>query len=634
MTRRRLQVAVAAVGILAVLGLLAMPGSIGPTMAAWSDKVLGASVFGTSTTANKAYARAVSTYGHIDRLVTGANDFGPVRSFTTHTSPVRFSDSGWTEGRDSGLLGLVTAGGRGRSCSRSEITSPNECPSPAPAPTPRAYAESRATDLQVNVLGGLGTLMSSGSGDVVATAACRPGQTGVTTLTGNAFTVRGTPLAIPAANTEQSVTVRPPLSAFRYTGTLRHVRIQEHNRASSQLWLRATSVGALTGTLEWQVDMLVVSAECGLFRDPSPEPAFPTSGIAMTTALLAARLVEPPAATEIGCTETAPTEPDPASATSDSESTTPPSEQLSPAPAGLPIPVPETSPAVEPDATLTEPCTTPVPTVLDALPGPQEPTSTATDEGQDHTVTVDESDRGNDARPQTTSPVTPTTSKDTPADAALDMPDSPTTETPPTSTPADPTTLIPAESSPAVPAPAAGPRYPVEVGLGTAFGVLSEDGTDLGTATILDVRTDPGCAIAVQLQVTTSPTIGPTRWASVNRSDLQEVLADGTVTPVGAPAGNCTIPGPELMSVLDPISTYRGWITLAPLSPGSRLMLRPPGTAGWIFPAPAPAEQPTVDSPAPPPEPSNPSVVDTADAPPTQPDQDPTPAETPSTPDE
>ncbi|MGW5323970.1 hypothetical protein [Rhodococcus pyridinivorans] len=624
MTRRRLQTALAAVGILAVLGLLAMPGSLGSTMAAWSDKVLGTSVFSTSTAANKAYARAVSTYGSIDRLVTAPSTFGPVRSFTTNNSSIRFSDSGWTEGRDSGLLGLVTAGGRGRSCSRSEIASPNECASSAPAPAPRSYADSRATDLQVNVLGGLGTLMSSGAGEIVATAACRPGQTGVATLTGNAFTVRGTPLAIPAANTEQSVTVRPTLSAFRYTGTLRHVRIQEHNRASSQLWLRATSVGALTGTLEWQVDMLVASAECGLFRDPSPEPGFPTSGIAMTTGLLAARLVEPPTTAEDGCPETAPTEPDPKSASSDSESTTPPSEPLSPAPAVLPIPAPEIDPAVESDATLTQPCTTPGPTVLDALPGPQEPTSTGTDEGQDPPVIVDESDRADDARPKTTAPTTP---EDTPTDTAPDAPDSPTTETPTTSTPADMATPTPTESSPAASAPAAGPTQPVEVGLGTAFGVLAEDGTDLGTATITDVRTDPGCATAVHLQVTTSPTTGPTRWASLNRSDLQEILADGTVAPVDAPAGHCVIPGPAVASVLDPDSTSSGWILLAPVSPGSRLMLRPPATAGWIFPVPAPATPPvsTTSTVPAPPDPS--SAADDPDSVPAPSNSDPTPAE-------
>ncbi|WP_301951982.1 hypothetical protein [Rhodococcus rhodochrous] len=41
--------------------------------------------------------------------------------------------------------------------------------------------------------------------------------------------------------------------------------------------MTATSVGALTGTLEWQVDMLVTSAECGRSAIlPPNRPSTPT----------------------------------------------------------------------------------------------------------------------------------------------------------------------------------------------------------------------------------------------------------------------------------------------------------------------------------------------------------------------
>ncbi|WP_129975246.1 hypothetical protein [Rhodococcus sp. Q1] len=76
MTRRRLAVAVAAVGILAVLGLLAVPGPIGPTMA----EVLGTSVaFVPTTRLSSTRLRAAVAGLHSSLMLRRASRVSPPR---------------------------------------------------------------------------------------------------------------------------------------------------------------------------------------------------------------------------------------------------------------------------------------------------------------------------------------------------------------------------------------------------------------------------------------------------------------------------------------------------------------------------------------------------------------------------
>ncbi len=109
---RRRRLGVAAMGLLCGLALiLANGGVVGQTMASWSDRVVGGSVFRTSEDAGKVYARAISTHGRVDRLVS-VDQFGPVRSFTDAQRPLKFVDSGWIQGGDPGLFGVVSTEGR------------------------------------------------------------------------------------------------------------------------------------------------------------------------------------------------------------------------------------------------------------------------------------------------------------------------------------------------------------------------------------------------------------------------------------------------------------------------------------------------------------------------------------------
>lgn len=628
--RKPVQRALIGLGVLSIVALVLVNGGLaGQTMASWSDRVLGGSVFRTAEV-EQTYARALSAQGRIQRALTGGT-FGPVRSVTDTQGPFRFSDSGWTSSIDGGLLGLVAARAEGRSCSRSMNTAPNECV-PAPStgsPTPQAYATSQANRMSVSLIGG--DLLSFFSYDrtqpIVATAGCRPGQNGTGSMTGGPFTLLGSQVSFPAPNSQVSRSTTTLVS--RYTVTARSVQTYSENRATSQLWLEVANY-TLLGVLGWRMNMLVAHAECGIGIDTPPEPDLQTSGVALQADTFAARLTEPADdQNSETCIEAAPDE-------GRADDAVAPDQ---------PLPVDETSlsgedveagPTSETDLAqhsehtahdltlVATPCVDETPTALDVLAEEgvapeeevadsgdgQEPSTSARDTRTPQTTSTPTSPV-KEASTDTTTDATTTeksVEQTTPADSST--PDTPSASPTVTTTPASPADTAPA------PVPAPGPTEPTHVGVGQPFALVATDGTELGTATVTAVRNDPGCGIAVQMSVRTSSKTNEPRWNTLTSNDFRAVLADGSTTAVGSASGGCDPTRTALPQVLEPASSYAGWITFGSSPVASAVMLRPAGTAGWMFTVPAAPPSEAVPAPTP----TSPAVVpeeSTTDDPPT-----------------
>ncbi|MFD6897824.1 hypothetical protein ACFWB0_25225 [Rhodococcus sp. NPDC060086] len=595
---RRRRLGVAAVGLLCGLALiLANGGVVGQTMASWSDRVVGGSVFRTSEDAGKAYARAISTHGWLNRLVS-VDKFGPIRSFTDAQRPLKFVDSGWVQGEESGTFRVVTAEGQGRSCSRSEIATPNECtPPPSTSLPPRAYAASLANALRITAVGDLGVMMSYGTGTnptpVAATAACRPGQNGVARLTGGNFNVRGATLPIPPPNGQGSATATSP--GFRYDATLRHVRVEGQNQAKSQLWLHASSTGRVTGTVQWRVDMLLVDAECGIGMSTPPEPGLQTASVPMRADVLAAQFAQPDDSSET-CIEPTRDEIRVGDTEHKSQALSDDNQNSASDPAAGTVTDSTAERTGDHDAPAGTSCTGETPTVLDVLAqeavtpeeyavdpeGGQELSAAAqgTPTPPASTPTSPVSEAATDSTSGTAS-AEESPEHTTPVDSAT--PDTPAASPTVTTTSAPPNDTVPA------PAPTPGPTEPTSVGVGRPFALVATDGTELGTATVTAVRNEPGCGIAVQMSVRTSSKTDEPQWNTLTSNDFRAILADGSTAGVRPDEGGCDPTRTALPQVLQPATSYAGWLTFGVSPAVSTVMLRPAGTAGWTFAVPAPS---------------------------------------------
>lgn len=95
------------------------------------------------------------------------------------------------------------------------------------------------------------------------------------------------------------------------------------------------------------------------------------------------------------------------------------------------------------------------------------------------------------------------------------------------------------------------------------------------------------------------------RWNTLTYNDFRAFDADGSTTAVGPATGGCDPTRTALPQVLEPAWSYAGWITFGSSPGASAVMLRPAGTAGWIFTV--PAAPPSEAAPAP--TPASPGVV-------------------------
>lgn len=338
--------------------------------------------------------------------------------------------------------------------------------------------------------------------------------------------------------------------------------------------------------------MLVASAECGLTGGLPAEPAPPAETLRAEAFI--DRLASPPPPPTSECPS-----PDPLPAVES------PSSRAD-APPG-----PEPGDSGEITASSCSPQT-----VLDLLPDrPSTDFDGETPDGETDT------DRPDDSTP------TDTTS---PSESPAELEPEPSAPGPTASEPPGQPT---SDEAPAVPAPTPGSpplqTEPISVLVGRSFTVTAVDGTGLGTARIAEVRPIPGCATALRLEVNTSGHTGEGRWSSLDAADFRRVDDTGADLPAGGAVGDCGAPGTLLPTNLSPESGYTGWVLVGPAAPGSQLMLRPEGTAGWMFTVPAQetSAAPSVPAPAPVPDRSAPAPSSVPSPPPAAPSDERTDAE-------
>ncbi|MBB1020264.1 hypothetical protein G6030_02970 [Dietzia sp. E1] len=189
----------------------------------------------------------------------------------------------------------------------------------------------------------------------------------------------------------------------------------------------------------------------------------------------------------------------------------------------------------------------------------------------------------------------------------------------------EPTTSEPAASEPTVPTTVpAGPQEPEMVRVGREFAVVNREGVELGTARIDDIARTPGCGVELTLSIRTSAEAGPDRWASLGPGDFAEVRPSGSIRRAGTVSSDCEQSTGSRTTALSAGREYEILIAIALDDSAQQAMLRPDGTAGWMFDlpplpkvtattnpsAPAPTSSPATDAS----EPSVETSVTTAEA--------------------
>ncbi|MCT2057845.1 leucine-rich repeat domain-containing protein [Dietzia cinnamea] len=152
----------------------------------------------------------------------------------------------------------------------------------------------------------------------------------------------------------------------------------------------------------------------------------------------------------------------------------------------------------------------------------------------------------------------------------------------------------------------------------------SREGVELGTARIDDIVQTPGCGVELTLVIRTSAEEGPGRWASIGPGDFAEVRPGGTIRRAGIISPDCEQAANSKTTALSAGRQHEIIIPIALDDSAQQAMLRPDGTAGWMFDLPplpkvtattSPSASPPTSSPATAPdEPSVETSVNTAAA--------------------
>lgn len=143
---------------------------------------------------------------------------------------------------------------------------------------------------------------------------------------------------------------------------------------------------------------------------------------------------------------------------------------------------------------------------------------------------------------------------------------------------------------------AEGPQEPESVRVGREFAVVNRDGITLGTAKVEDIVRTPGCGVELTLSITTSAEAGTDRWASVAPDDFAEVRAGGSTREASRLSPDCEQAARSATTSLSPGRDHEIVIAFQLDDSADRAMLRPDGTAGWIFDLP-PLPRVTATSP-------------------------------------
>lgn len=126
---------------------------------------------------------------------------------------------------------------------------------------------------------------------------------------------------------------------------------------------------------------------------------------------------------------------------------------------------------------------------------------------------------------------------------------------------------------------------------------MNRDGVELGTAKVDDIVWTPGCGVELTLSITTSDEAGPDRWATIEPTDFAEVRPGGSTRQATRLDTECERASASRTTALSPERDYEIVIAFQLDDTAQRAMLRPEGTAGWIFDLPPLPRVATTTSP-------------------------------------
>lgn len=548
--RRRL-IGVAALAILAVVGASALTGAFADrTLAAWGDKVWGASTFGVDPAyVPTGWARTSAGAGTIERPDRGW--LGTVTTFaggeqsmaaptrSSHTSPQTPTYGGWPGSVDFSLTSSQ--------CVRHAAGA--QC-APAPADA-TSSAATTTSSLYLTYFGAaLGDLLGVVN-PVKVSVSCRPGQLLAPSPTG---TVRFRHSAV----VWESVAVpTQPGQTSSGEGPARQLSIvwkvdQTATSIRSELIMTWTQPYVFLSTPEVNLRNVVLArAECGTAGQPPPLSA--PSALSSRQAAQATC----PAVAQDGGEEVA-----------------------------------------VPDTTTTRVTKTSTPTTTPAPPAVDADNDAPVDDGTAECGGTDPATSTADSSPTGTPTSTPspdeTGSTTTTSDTAEAMP-----VRPPPEGAADS-----AEPSP----PLTVPDGPTTTSPGEEFALVGTDGADLGVARIDEVLIDQSCttspAVTVAVRMTVTPSTHTGEYALDGVESSQFSQGNGSGTPISSWGQPCGSLG-QTLSTLTPGRTANGWVIFEVSDPVAPVLWQPNGTAGWLISLPILSASPSETPPPPPISPSS-----------------------------
>ncbi|MBS7548302.1 hypothetical protein [Dietzia massiliensis] len=273
--------------LLVVVGIGAVVRNVEPTEATWADQVRGESRFGMANPyAGNAFARAVSTYGFLDRATFNGSVDGSIafRRAPDLSRDAPRASTHWS----TGLLGFLPLTTVGQSCATLSASAQCESGSSLGVENPKATAVSEAKSLDLTAsLGGLDLVTYQSDNPLRAIATCSAtessaflSQTGPEAGAGSIILGRNgifseeVRLPVPAPNTV--VRGHRAWGAYDYTARLWHVREVKPGYALSQLRLRVAATGT-AGAERWNLDLILAHAECGVGHRTTDAPGRPTT---------------------------------------------------------------------------------------------------------------------------------------------------------------------------------------------------------------------------------------------------------------------------------------------------------------------------------------------------------------------
>ena len=526
-------------GVLALLATLALgAATMRPTEATWQDTVHGASGFGAANPyEGEHFARSISAYGALKQQDGTVRNLGPSQReafpSTGWRAPAQVTTA-WQGVGAGSIVSAVRAAADTRTCARRENRATGNCDPLTENNQATSYAVAELRNLYVRALALVVPvpLITSSSTPIRATASCTPGANGVATLTSDPLNLGGlfgdgTPIDIPGLGESEPLTPRD-IGAYTYSGVIEHVWEEKPGYAKSQLRLHVQATGDLTKSEVWTFNAILAHAECGVSRSITEPPGRPSADAPMVAT---SRI----ATNAMNSLRTVPEE---AEAQSTQAATTA-----------------ETADARADDDSKN---TADLPTLDDAT---NDESARETDEDSGATSTTSATASPTTSIPaETTAAATSTTSEQEPSESSTTVPE--TTEQ----------TAV-----------AEGPQEPQSVRVGRQFAVVNRDGIELGTATIEDVVRSAGCGVELTLSITTSAEAGPGRWASVSPGDFAEVRPGGSTREATRLNPDCEQAASSPTTALSPGRDYEIVIAFQLDDSTQQAMLRPDGTAGWIF---------------------------------------------------